>query len=508
MNKKEKTSEYEMTGTEDMYRSLFELANDAIFINSLDGMFLDINSVACDRLGYSREELLKMRLTDIDTPEYAAMVEKRIRELRSSGQLVLETVHRARDGREIPAEVSCRIIQYRNQPAFLSIARDITLRKNAQIALQRANDELEARVERRTAALQKEITQRKEIEEKLRRSEVKYRDLVESANTIILEFDLEGKITFFNRFALEFFGYREEEILGQNIVGTIVPEFDSKGVDLKLIMADLVKNPELYYNSENENMRSNGERVWIAWTNKEIYDDRGKLSKILSIGIDRTEQTMTAELLAVQSRESAAAAERTRLARDLHDAVSQTLFSASIIAEVLPQIWEKNIEEGRRRLEEVRLLTRGALAEMRTLLFELRPSALADAELGYLLHQLAESITGRTRIPVEVIVTGQCDVSAEIKVAFYRITQEALNNVVKHAGAGKITISLICEPGSIELSISDNGRGFEQSAVQPESLGLNIMRDRAEGVNAEFSVKSTPGSGTQVIVRLNNFTGR
>ena len=194
--------------------------------------------------------------------------------------------------------------------------------------------------------------------------------------------------------------------------------------------------------------------------------------------------------------------ERTRLARDLHDAVSQTLFSASIIAEVLPRLWEKNQEEGRRRLEEVRQLTRGALAEMRTLLFELQPAALADAELSYLLHQLAESITGRTRMPVNVHVEGQCDFPAEVKIALYRITQEALNNVAKHSGAKLANIEVTCKSGVTELIVSDNGKGFDVSSVRPESLGLGIMRDRAKGIGAELIIQSHIGSGSKIIVKL------
>ena len=290
--------------------------------------------------------------------------------------------------------------------------------------------------------------------------------------------------------------------MGRNILGTIVPETDSTGVDLRSKITELLQHPDRFYNSENENVLRNGKRVWIAWTNKEIYNSQGNPCNILSIGIDRTEQKKTAEILAKQERENIAAAERTRLARDLHDAVSQTLFSASIIAEVLPRIWAKNKEEGLRRLEEVRQLTRGALAEMRTLLFELRPNALADAELGYLLHQLAESITGRSRIPVDVLVEGQCDLPPEEKVALYRITQEALNNIAKHANASKANVVLSCHSGIIELNVTDNGRGFDVTGVQPESLGLGIMRDRARDIGAEIIVQSNIGAGSKIVVRL------
>jgi signal transduction histidine kinase len=109
-----------------------------------------------------------------------------------------------------------------------------------------------------------------------------------------------------------------------------------------------------------------------------------------------------------ESERSATAAERSRLARDLHDAVSQTLFSAALIAEVLPRIWERDPEEGRRRLEELRGLTRGALAEMRTLLLELRPASLVEADLGDLMRQLAEAFAGRAQVPVDLDVEGVC----------------------------------------------------------------------------------------------------
>jgi PAS domain S-box-containing protein len=201
-----------------------------------------------------------------------------------------------------------------------------------------------------------------------------------------------------------------------------------------------------------------------------------------------------------QVEEVAVAAERSRLARDLHDAVTQTLFSASLIADVLPKIWEVNPEEGWQRLEELRELTRGALAEMRTLLLELRPAALADAELKELLQQLAESVTGRARVPVSLEVTGDCHPDEEVKVALYRIAQEALNNVAKHAGASQAQVCLHCGPDWIDLCITDDGRGFDVSTIPPDHLGVGIMRERAEAIGAELTIESEPGRGTEVMV--------
>jgi two-component system nitrate/nitrite sensor histidine kinase NarX len=214
------------------------------------------------------------------------------------------------------------------------------------------------------------------------------------------------------------------------------------------------------------------------------------------------------ERLRAQAEEAAVAAERNRLARDLHDAVTQTLFSSSLIAEVLPRLWERNPEEGQRRLAELRELTRGALAEMRTLLLELRPAALAEANLADLLRQLAESITGRARVPVSLEVEGECKLEPEVKVALYRIAQEALNNVAKHAGASEATVRLVCQLGEVALSIRDDGLGFAPQQVGANSLGLGIMRERAEAIGADLLVQSEVGEGTQVSVVWGEDGGR
>ncbi len=220
--------------------------------------------------------------------------------------------------------------------------------------------------------------------------------------------------------------------------------------------------------------------------------------------------------LRARTEQSAVAAERSRLARDLHDAVTQTLFSASLIAEVLPRLWERNPDEGLRSLQDLRQLTRGALAEMRTLLLELRPAALTKTALGDLLRQLTEAISGRTGVPITLTVEGKCSPPPEIRVALYRIAQEALNNVAKHAGAAQVAVSLCCAPplsppqaggdkgGKVELCISDDGRGFELQSVSAEHLGIDIMRERAEDIGAALKIESQVGHGTQVVVTWSN----
>jgi len=207
-----------------------------------------------------------------------------------------------------------------------------------------------------------------------------------------------------------------------------------------------------------------------------------------------------------ESEQNAVLMERNRLARDLHDAVTQTLFSASLIAEVLPRIWQRDPEEGWRRLEELRQLSRGALAEMRTLLLELRPSALTEAKLSDLLRQLGDAVSGRARLPVNLDVQGEYPLDPDVQVFFYRIAQEALNNILKHAGATQVNILLhFTAPRPhglriVRMVIRDNGRGFDPAQVPPNHLGLGIMRERAHARNAVLNITSAPGQGVEVEV--------
>jgi nitrate/nitrite-specific signal transduction histidine kinase len=199
-----------------------------------------------------------------------------------------------------------------------------------------------------------------------------------------------------------------------------------------------------------------------------------------------------------QAEQTAITAERGRLARELHDAVTQTLFSANLIADVIPRIWKRNPEEGMQNLEELRQLTRGALAEMRTLLMEMRPESLERAELKSLLTQLADAFVGRVRVPVSVDIKGECKLTQEVKLAFYRVAQEALNNIAKHSGARQVEVHLECQPDQLNLLIKDDGLGFDPATITPGHLGIAIMRERANSIGARLKIESQVGQGTSV----------
>lgn len=172
-----------------------------------------------------------------------------------------------------------------------------------------------------------DITERKQAERALRESEEKYRHLVQNANSIIMRSDPRGSITFFNEFAQEFFGYEEEEILGKHMVGTIIPEQDSFGRSNALLIKDLLENPEQYSVNENECMRRDGERVWISWTNKPVFEKDG-VAEILCIGHDMTERKHQEGALRLQAQ----------IIDQIHDSVISTDLAGYVTS------WNKGAE--------------------------------------------------------------------------------------------------------------------------------------------------------------------
>jgi signal transduction histidine kinase len=232
----------------------------------------------------------------------------------------------------------------------------------------------------------------------------------------------------------------------------------------------------------------------------------GFLAVVLVISYDMAGDVVRASLLSQELKQrdadlrAAIDEERSRIASDLHDSVTQTLFSTAAIADALPDVWDRFPDEARNGLEQLRQLTKGALAEMRNLLLELHPSALLEKELGTLLQQLADGTAARTHVPVTVQSEGDQVFPNQVQIALYRIAQESLNNAVKHAQASAVTLSLISTADRTELAISDDGQGFDPLNVRPGRLGVEIMRERARSVCAGFSIESLPGKGTTVRV--------
>lgn len=260
------------------------------------------------------------------------------------------------------------------------------------------------------------------------------------------------------------------------------------------------------------------ESGWNSYIGMPIQDTRKHFLGILSI-FTETEDVFEADGLALlssiadhiglavenvhlrhQAEEAAVLEDRQRLARELHDAVSQNLFSASVIAESLPRLWERDPNLVQSNLGDLHRLIRGALAEMRILLLELRPNSMTDIELSELLNQLVAGIKGRTQLEINLMVKGRSDLPILVKKNIFRIAQEALNNVVKHSRAKNVDLELIQYDRRLKLSIHDDGTGFTLDNVEGGHLGLQIMVERAKDIGAKLVIDSAPGSNTEIIV--------
>ena len=210
--------------------------------------------------------------------------------------------------------------------------------------------------------------------------------------------------------------------------------------------------------------------------------------------------------LLANERDVAVVSERNRFARDLHDAVSQTLFAANVMAGTLAATAERggavDMAGFRSQAHMLAQLTQGALAEMRMLMFELRPDALMQARLADLLQQVIGALHCRGDFSVEQRLAPADPLSGEARTQVYRIAQEALGNVARHSGATHVTVEWLVEPQRAVLRIADDGKGFDASLPRPGHFGLDNMRSRAEEIGATLTVTSAPGEGSEVRLEL------
>ncbi|MFN8464850.1 MAG: GAF domain-containing sensor histidine kinase [Caldilineaceae bacterium] len=201
----------------------------------------------------------------------------------------------------------------------------------------------------------------------------------------------------------------------------------------------------------------------------------------------------------VKAKEAALMSERNRIARELHDSVTHALFAISLIAESLPQAWRSHPEAALESVTKLHPLAQGALAEMRALLLELRADEPVDRNLGDLLRELGDRTRAFYDLPVTTTIVGDCPLPKHVQAAMYRIAQEALNNIYKHAHASRATVQLHCQAsGAVVLRVSDDGKGMDLENTGAHQLGLRIMRERAEEIGASFTIKSAPGAGTKI----------
>ncbi|HEX2913240.1 MAG TPA: histidine kinase [Chloroflexia bacterium] len=253
--------------------------------------------------------------------------------------------------------------------------------------------------------------------------------------------------------------------------------FKSKGkvVGVANLTSNTIKHME---KRDLELLRAIGNQIGIAVDNAQLYQQASAL---------------------------AAVDERNRLARDLHDSVTQTLFSITLTAESAKAMMLRKPEKVETQIDRLQILARGALAEMRSLIFQLRPAALQEQGLVAALEKHIAALKAK-ELDIDLNVEGARRLSDEHEQALYRIAQEAFNNIVKHARATHSWVDLKITDEGVSLTIRDNGEGFDAASVMAKrdrsSLGLTSMRERAELAGGTYTIESSPGEGTTVSVYL------
>jgi signal transduction histidine kinase len=233
-------------------------------------------------------------------------------------------------------------------------------------------------------------------------------------------------------------------------------------------------------------------------TETELTDYKNNLEKMVE---ERSAQLEEAQhQLLTQAEEEATAAERSRLARELHDVITQLLFSINLVAGSLTRLWANDPEMAKRSTQELQRLTRGALSEMRTLLRELRPGTIAETDLATLITHLSEGLAARHDIPAHIHTEMTGSLPTEVHIALYRIAQEAMNNIAKHASASSLDVDLMGTGSHVALRIIDDGYGFDDATASAGGMGIDIMRERASEVGAHLVVSSEQDVGTTVEV--------
>ncbi len=491
---------------EEQIRKLSQAVNQspsAVIITNPDGVIEYVNPKFCQITGYTPEEVLGQNprlLRSDDTP--LSLYQELWATITAGREWQGELRNRKKNGEQYWVSVSISPIRNANGAIthYVAVQEDITERKAMEAA--EREQRILAEALRDTAAA---LTSTLDLDEVLERILANVGRVVphDLANIMLVEDGLSRVVRSYG------FPNGEAGAIGpaQTIPIDAVPELRQMSESGQPLLVPQVPasgtSPPQARSYLGAPIRMGGET--LGFINLHLTGASGQA--FTEKDLDRLQAFADEAAIAIhnaqlyeQAQKTAMLEERQRLARDLHDAVSQTLFSANVIAEMLPRLWERSPEEVGKRLDQLHLLTQAALAEMRTLLLELRPAALADAELADLLRYLTDALGGRKQIAVNLTLEGQPNLPPDVKVALYRIAQEAMNNIAKHSGASEASVRLQTTPERVKLCIRDNGRGIDPARIAPDRMGLTIMRERADAIGADLELVSQPGAGTRVTV--------
>lgn len=511
----------------------------AIFWKDLDSRYIGCNRVFSDLAGLEPEELIGK--TDLDMPwptheaEHFRDWDKRVMDSGTSKFGIREIIHR-RDGTGLNIETtkvplldsSGRVI------GLLGTSEDVTERIRSEQERQQSFEMLDERVRLRTAELSRaNSTLRREVDERVRlqAEERQLRSYAEAmretaaAVSSSLDFDeiLEevlvgaerllshdlGAVVLVESGAPELVHYRarfgygpastnDGDLLNHGVLDRLPKECATPSeiaVEASTDKSGLWRDARSAIAAPMRIGDINIGFLLVESATAGLFDE-SHIDRLSTVADQAAAAISNARLLS-RTAEIAAVDERQRLARDLHDSVSQTLWTASLLASSLSDR-QFDDDEITRHVDSIKKLTSGAVAEMRTLLLELRPQAIEEAHLSEMLAHLIEGFESRRHISVQATIDSVPDCPSDIKEAFYRIAQEAFNNIARHSDASSVTTTLASEAGSLILEISDDGCGFETG--RPGGLGTSIMNERADDVGATLTINSQIHKGTTLVV--------
>jgi len=514
----------EVQASEARYRRLVETMNDGLAVTDEDGRFTYVNNRLIEMVGYPTEELIGHLATEFTSDEDNRQALASQLEARKTGSnKPYELTWRRKGGEEMFTLIS-PVPLFEDGERFkgaFAVVTDITERVLA-------GRTLEQRVEERTRELStllgisRDISGWRDLTDVLNRILVHLKSAVDYHGLVILA-EEQGKWRILAQDWPDLPTQLDPIEFSALEVQAIVKDF-AHGEPVLISNTDLDTAQEAGFGRLATRLSSRGIPGTRCWLGVPLFEKESIIG-ILALGCEKGGASDDQIQVIVASANQAAIAienhrlyqqmraavmseERNRLARDLHDSVTQSLFSATLLADVLPQIWQRDPEQGLQRLEKLRRLMRGALAEMRTMLLELRPSAVSNAPLADLLAQLTEAIASRSGLPFQLYLEQIPALPEEVQTNFYRIAQEALNNVVKHAQAKQVTVSLsetMLPPEvaggaerEVKLVIRDDGVGYSTGDEKSTHLGIDIMRERAAAIQANLALESQLGYGTQV----------
>jgi len=331
-------------------------------------------------------------------------------------------------------------------------------------------------------------------ERQLRDSEARYRYLVTASPDVVWEIDLEGRFTFVSDAVERMAGWAAADVVGRPMSEVVTAETLPAA---ERQMTEVLADPEQVTVARFALRHRDGSTVPVENFATGLVRD-GVLIGGHGAGRDLSDRDRLERDLRRQAAELAASTERAHLARELHDSVTQALFAMSLTTRSIELLLPRDREAALEKFDELRQLQREALAEMRSLIFELRPGSLERDGLEQALRTHAAAL--ESRVGLSILVEAELPVALPLETQedLYRIATEALHNVVKHAAAKQVDVRVAQRGGTLRLSVKDDGRGFGAHRMSEANLGMAGMRARAERLGGTLTITSRPGAGTTV----------